>query len=56
MEIFPFDNMRKKVGNKKESCLLLKGRFLFSCVLLRFGNTLGFMPSRVPLPQENALV
>jgi hypothetical protein len=44
--------MRKKGGNKKKSLILLqKGRrFLYSCVLLRFGNSLKLTPlSSAPL-------
>ncbi len=46
----------KEVRKSKESCLV-KGRFLYLCILLRFGNTLalGSHPW-VPLPKENALV
>jgi hypothetical protein len=46
----------KEVRKSKESCLH-KGRFLYLCIILRFGNTLalGSHPW-VPLPKENALV
>jgi hypothetical protein len=46
MKIFLFYEMRKKGGNKKR-VVLHKGRFMFlySCVLLKFGNTLDLMPS-----------
>jgi len=44
--------MRKKEVNKKESCLR-KGRCLYLCVLLRFGNTLGIMPVSGPLSGEH---
>jgi hypothetical protein len=46
----------KEVRKSKESCLL-QGRFLYLCILLRFGNTLalGSHPL-VPLPKEKALV
>ncbi len=51
-----FPQNGKEVMKLKKSCLL-KGRFLYLCILLRFGNTLalGSHPW-VPLPQENALV
>jgi len=50
MEVFLFNKMGKKQGNKKESCLC-KGRFPYSCILLRFGNTLWrLMPSGAPHP------
>jgi hypothetical protein len=38
--------------NKKKSCLH-KGRFLYSCVLLRFGNTFRLMPSSAPSTGEH---
>jgi hypothetical protein len=44
MEIFLFYEMRKKGGNKKR-VVLCKGRFLYSCILVKFGNTLDLMPS-----------
>jgi hypothetical protein len=43
--------MRKK--QKKESYNLHKGRFLYSCVLLRFGNTLGCPSLRRRQSYEN---
>jgi len=51
-----FPQNGKEVRKSKESCLL-KARFLYLCILLRFGNTLalGSHPW-VPLPKENALV
>jgi hypothetical protein len=51
-----FPQNRKEVRKSKESCLL-KGRFLYLCILLRVGNTLalGSHPW-VPPPKENALV
>ncbi len=51
MELFLFYEMRKKGGNKKR-VVLCKGRFLYSCVLLKFGNTLDLMPSSAPLSGE----
>jgi hypothetical protein len=50
VEIFLVYETEKKQGNKK-SCLL-KGEFLYSCILLRFGNTLELRPSGVPPPGE----
>ncbi len=52
MEIFIFYETRKKEVNKKQSSLR-KGRFLYLCVLLRFGNTLGIMPLSAPLSGEH---
>ncbi len=47
MEIFIFYEMKMKGGNKKR-VVLHKGRFLYSCVLLKFGNTFNLMPSSAP--------
>jgi hypothetical protein len=47
MKAFLSYQMRKKGRNIKESCLC-KGWCLYLCVFLRFGNTLGLMPSNVP--------
>jgi hypothetical protein len=46
----------KKGGNKKERYFLQKGRrrFLYSCVLLRFGNNLRLTPSSAPPSREHA--
>jgi hypothetical protein len=44
MEIFLFREWEEKGGDKKESW------FHYSCILLRFGNTLRFMSSGDPLP------
>jgi len=44
--------MRKKGGKKKENCFH-KRRFLNSCVLLRFENTLGLKPSSAPPSREH---
>jgi hypothetical protein len=51
VEIFLFYEPEKKQGNKKRVCLL-KGGFLYSCILLRFRNTLELRPSGVPPPGE----
>ncbi len=51
MEVFLFYETRKKEVNKKQSSLR-KGRFLYLCVLLRFGNTLGIMPLSAPSPRR----
>ncbi len=55
MEIFIFYEMKKKGGNKKR-VVLHKGRFLYSCVLLKFGNTFDLMPSSAPPLGECTLI
>jgi hypothetical protein len=54
MEIFLFYKTGKKPGNQKKSCLHKgrNGRFLYSCILLRFQNTLGIMSSGAPPSRE----
>jgi hypothetical protein len=56
IEIFLFHKIGKKWGNQKR-VVLLKGQFLYLCILLGVGNThaLG-SHSWVALPKENALV
>ncbi len=53
-ENISFSRNEKEARKEKESCLC-KGRFQYSCILLRFENTLRLMPW-VPLPQENPFV
>jgi hypothetical protein len=50
MEIFIFNETRKKQGIKRE--LFMKGRFMYLCLLLRFGNTLGLTPLGAPPSRE----
>jgi hypothetical protein len=53
MEIFLLYEMGKKQGNQKRA-LLRKGRFLYSYVLLRFGNTLRLTLSSATPSGEHA--
>jgi hypothetical protein len=45
--------MRKKQRNRKRVIIYTRGRFLYSCVLLRFGNTLGCPSLRRRQSYEN---
>jgi len=47
MEIFLFYETGKTGGNKKR-VVLHEGRFLYLCLLLRFGNTLELTPLGAP--------
>jgi hypothetical protein len=47
--------MKKKGGNRKRVVYLRGGGFLYSCVLLRFGNTFRLMPSSAPPSREPPL-
>jgi hypothetical protein len=52
MEIFLFYEMRKNGGNKNR-VFSTRGRFLCSCVLLRFGNTLMLTSLSDPPSEEH---